>query len=255
MHKLSRVVGASALLSMLIPIPGMAAVVVAWDFSDQRQPGIPTPGWTTISTTQMVNTGSTVNGITIELTDGGLDIDDSGHTNQFPGGITFVEDAIPLISLAANGNAEQRIYEDWFGDVRRDDPTYTISGLTPDLQYTFQFVASFNAAEQITVEQDGVLQLPIQSSGDAAAGNIVYSSYYTFMATPGDTDVAFTFDGATSGNAPQYGLSGLVIDAIPEPSALGLLAVGILAGLGERRRTVSQKQKRIQAEQGATPNA
>lgn len=203
----------------LMAVTVMAGVVAAWDFGDRRQSGVLTPGWTAVSFATMTDgTGSTVNGVNVKLTGGSI-LDEANQINEF---VSFVVDGTPLVSVSSTDKGHQRVYEDFFANVRTGDPTYTISGLTADQGYTIQFLGHFNGEQQITVTQDGVPQGPIQLAGNATAGEVVYSVHYSFTATASDPDVEFTFDGASSGDDHQYGPAGLVVaqaTVVPEPVA------------------------------------
>lgn len=179
--------------------------VAAWDFSDKASGSV--DGWMTVNEATAA-TGATNSGIAVQVTGGS--INSKGGDGQFGIPPNFVGTA--LLDLSATNGP---VYKDWFNTQvgSTNSLVYTISGLTAGQNYAVQLVASFpTLPRSFTVEQDGVPQDDLSGS----AGDVVYSTPYSFKATDEDRDVAFTIKGSQSLNF--WGLSALVVEAVPEPA-------------------------------------
>jgi hypothetical protein len=218
----------------------MANVIAAWDLHDIQTTS--STGWTTVSATTLESGGgSTVGGITLKLTDGTLYGD---YRNIALSAINFVEDGEPIQSLTTSAE-DQKVYEDRFF-VRNYNPKFTISGLQDGQKYAIQWIGTLRKLADfvITVSQDGdsVASITNGSGNSNAIVNdydVVYSTHYTITGSATDTDVEFAFAGISAGNFNQYGLSGVVISAIPEPGSYALLAgcIGLTWVMLRRRRS------------------
>lgn len=204
----------------------MANVIAAWDLNDNQTTS--STGWTTVSAGTLEGaSGSTVGGITLKLTGGAL----VGEAKVIAtDDVTFVTDGAPMLSLTTSAE-DQKVYRDFFwvrssGTVPAQ-PEFTISGLTDGQEYAIQWIGTLrkNASFGISVSQDGNSVASITNTvGEVNEYDVVYSTHYTITGSATDNDVVFAFDGFTGGANNQYGLSGVVISAIPEPSSYALLA-------------------------------
>ena len=111
--------------------------------------------------------------------------------------------------------------------IKGGDPTtMTISGLTPGDHYLFQAYWETDDADTftVTIEGDTETGIVVNQPNGAVIG-------YDFVA--GDTELNFSLDGETV--AGNKWISGYSLQAIPEPSAALLGALGALALLRRRR--------------------
>lgn len=113
--------------------------------------------------------------------------------------------------------------------------TLTLTGLTGGVEYIMSSYVSngWNGGIEILSADDPGFTSITTDRGDAAGPKVIR---YRYMLDPGDTDIVFTFDAADDANGfHQYGFTNERL--IPEPAALGLLAVGTFGLLARRRRS------------------
>jgi hypothetical protein len=207
-----------------------ADIVAAWDFSDAESNS--DTSWTTWSSINYTNG-------TASPTVGGLTLENTSFTfkNNENKGPDFEYQADPAL-LVPTSDGVQR---DWFD--MNGDQVLTLTGLTPDQEYRFQFLGTTQQKDvaknrniTMTLDDAGGTTADLHADGTAFQGNqwyAGYSQYFTFTATAGDTDMVMTFSETGGG---KKGLSGLIVEAVPEPATLGLFACAGIA-LVTRRRT------------------
>ena len=218
-----------------IPLPG--TVVAAWDFGSTRVGAVPT-GWTTWSSADLTNNNlpSTVGALTLTYSStnvvapfasiGAAQIDATG---------VWAYVNAPLLDLDTSLTA-QDVYEDFLTSLSTaKQAKLTLSGLTDGRTYQIQFVSvftPFSPAQVQLVKQDGVSVDTINSAsaGPTNENRVIYSDYYNFTATNGDTDVAFSFDGSTTGNSGKNGLAGMIVSEVNLPDHYTLTITGGTGG-------------------------
>ena len=207
-------------------------VLVAWDVGSSR-PGTIPAGWTTWDNSMTNGVASTVNGITIQTS---TTSSNAANVAQITGGGTdasFRYIAAPLMTLVV---ADEMVYEDYLSTAVASSKDFTISGLDAGKEYQIQLVGSFmHAGNNISITKDGVLLGNLIPDGDSTANLVVFSDYISVTGT--DT-VTFTFDRSVAGggNANQLGISGVIVNVIPEPATLGLFAISGVVLLALRRK-------------------
>ena len=222
----------AAALAALV-LSSHATVVAAWDFGDRRGRTVPS-GWTIWSTADMSNkVSSTVGGLTlgIDYAAGNFAV----NAKQINANANFIAEDPALLTLATD-TAGQRVYEDYLAQLNTADPVFTLSGLDAGKEYRVQFLGSFSAdGKNISVSQDGAGAINIIEGTNSVANDVAYSRYFSFTASAGDTDVAFQLDNINGNNLNQ-GVSGMMVEIVPEPAALGLLSAAGGLLLWIRRR-------------------
>lgn len=188
----------------VMAVSTQAAIVAAWDLLD-LDPVTAPAGWTTWSEAAAVGASSQVGGITLTHTAG-----DNSTKNS--GTVSVIEKGTPLLT------ANEGVWEDYIlVDVNQ---TFVLSGLTPDQEYQIQFIGHClmhaNGGRNVQVVMDGstskTLMVPA-TSGNLEAS---YSSYFTFTATAGETDISFVCSKVGPGASSD--ISGVIVEAVEPPN-------------------------------------
>ncbi|RYD74587.1 MAG: PEP-CTERM sorting domain-containing protein, partial [Verrucomicrobiaceae bacterium] len=158
---------------------------------------------------------------------------------------TLIHDGNRTSGVANTAEIYPLIYNAVVSPVQGGTPAasvlrFTISGLTIDQEYVVQFVFSSDAASRQVTLMDNIGS----SSTPGTSGNISYGTTNGPQVVTG----TFTADAATQSydvvatvSATRVQFSGFTVQAVPEPSTVGLLTLGAGMVLGFRRR---REQKR-----------
>ncbi|VGO19590.1 hypothetical protein SCARR_01649 [Pontiella sulfatireligans] len=238
----------AALLGLVVCAAGQlqASVIAAWDFSNQATNAGSVAGWATIADTDLsagtVSTDVIADGAnyTLKAMAGYqgiylLDVMTQGYVSQ-TGADTLLD-----VGNSTVGNDGFKLLNINKGDDRV--AIFELAGLVEGQEYRIQAAGFITTKEgvsgrNITMEAAGKsAEVADQSYIDSNSNGKIYGSYskyIDFTADPsGKTEISFWID-----EASVSGISGLVVEAIPEPAAIGLFA-GPLVGLLLLRRRLS----------------
>lgn len=224
----SRLIAMAGLL-LMGTMSGYGDVVQGWDLGSGNTTAVPA-GWTTWNNDTVVTVGasSTVGGLTLTYTSGGpLTL---GNTP----GTTPMFNSAPLLLAGNNG-----VFRDSVLLPSAPATTvFTLSGLTAGRTYEIQFTGQITAAaggtgtRNIAISKDGAAAVNVLTTPQAT-DTWFSSPIFTFVATSGDLDTAFTLTKVNAGNS---GISGIIVNTIPEPATMGLLGATGFMLLWLRRR-------------------
>lgn len=189
---------------------------------------------TTGDTTSMVDsTGNVIAGLSLAAA--------GWEGRSFHSG-TWVSEGRPTDAAAAgSGSSTWSVdeYRNFWWDNAGTEPTVTVTGLNPALTYDVYYYSKLTSAagtgEAHNLTINGVTQTT-GLRGDRWAdpdADLIFTALAPVGA--GSNELQFTWSGFPSGSGRNPFVSAILIHAVPEPSSLTLLGLGVLLLQGRRR--------------------
>ena len=183
------------------------AGIQGWDVGNGSGAAVPSTWTTWDNTSAEVGGSSTVGGLTLTHTSGAF----SGWGKS--SGLS-VFDSAPELLAGAEG-----VFRDG-ASIGTTPAVLTLSGLTAGRTYEIQFTTTIQSGRNLKIIQDGTTTKNVLST-TLTTDTWVYSPVFTFTATAGDLDTAFSITKVGGGSGCQ--ITGVIVNAIPEPETVGML--------------------------------